>query len=203
MKTVKIIFVALLVLSVTALQAQRIKILEGDLGFLKGQTAVLVEYDYSDMAVGKFDKEADYIAKKTEEYNKKEAGKGDSWSQAWVNDRETRFEPKFEELLNKSVNDKGLTMNKTVTGAKYKMILKTTFTEPGFNVYVTRKNAEINVQAIFINIENGDKVAVIESLNNPGATFGGYDFDTGLRIAEAYAKCGKELGAFIVKKGLK
>jgi len=27
-------------------------------------------------------------------------------------------------------------------------------------------------------------------------------FDTGIRIAEAYAKCGKELAAFLVKKVL-
>jgi len=40
-------------------------------------------------------------------------------------------------------------------------------------------------------------------LYNPGTTFTGYDYDTGLRIAEAYAKCGKSLGAFLSKKAFK
>jgi len=33
-----------------------------------------------------------------------------------------------------------------------------------------------------------------------GQTFGGYDFDTGVRLQESYAKAGKELGKFLRKK---
>lgn len=47
--------------------AQKIKIQEGSLKDLKGQTKMNVVYDYSDMQVGKFAKEEDYIAKKASE----------------------------------------------------------------------------------------------------------------------------------------
>ncbi len=100
MKILKTVLAALIVLGVTAVQAQKIKVTKGDLGFLKGQTEVLVEYDYSNMAVGKFDKEEDYLAKKVAEYNEKNPGTGDEWAEKWEADREGRFHPMFEELLN-------------------------------------------------------------------------------------------------------
>ena len=40
-------------------------------------------------------------------------------------------------------------------------------------------------------------------LNAPGTTFMGYDFDTGLRISEAYAKAGKEIAGYLAKKAYK
>jgi len=204
MKQLKLLVAAFLVLGATNIQAQKIKVLEGDITFLKGETNVMVEYDYSQMSVGKFDKEADYVAKKVEEYNKKEAGKGDAWAQSWVNDRETRFQPKFETLLNEYTSKANCKFDPTNTSAKYTMILKTTSTEPGYNIGISRKDAMINVEVIFVETANKEnKLAVVEMLYNPGTTFTGYDYDTGLRIAEAYAKCGKSLGAFLSKKAFK
>jgi len=84
------------------------------------------------------------------------------------------------------------------------MILKTTRTEPGFNIYISRKNAQIDVVATFIETGHPDRVlAVIDGKKFPGRTFGGYDYDTGGRIEEAYAKCGKDLGKFVAEKGFK
>ena len=83
----KKLFVLVLVLAMVPgamLNAQKIKMKSGSLDFLKGQTSLLVKYDYSNMAVGKFTDEAEYIAKKKAEYNEKEAGKGDKWAEAWV-----------------------------------------------------------------------------------------------------------------------
>ncbi len=68
-----------------------------------------VEYDYSEFGVGKFVTEQEYLDKKSAEYNAKEAGKGDAWKKAWVEDRKYRYEPKFEELFNKGMEDKGIT----------------------------------------------------------------------------------------------
>lgn len=195
---------AIVFLSVSS-EAQKIKIESGDFDFLKGEEIVKLEYDYSDMAVGKFDREEDYVNKKVDEYNKKYpgTGRGEQWKEAWIGDRKSRFEPKFEELLNNYLRPKGLSISPEHTDATYTMILKTTFTEPGFNVYVTKKPAMIDVEAIFVETANPDRVlGVISSIKNPGRTFGDADFDTGIRIAEAYAKCGKELAAFLVKKVL-
>lgn len=203
MKILKTIVAALLVLSVTAIQAQKIKVTNGDLSFLKGQSEVLLEYDYSEMAVGKFDKEEDYVAKKVAEYNEAEAGRGDTWKDNWETDREGRYHPKFEELLNNYTAKANCNFDQTNIKAKYTLILKTTFTEPGFNIGIMKKDAMINVEVKFVETANNENVlAVITMTNIPGRGMGN-DYDAGYRIQESYAKCGKALGAYLVKKAFK
>lgn len=204
MKIFKTVIAALIVLSVTAVQAQKITIKKGDLGFLKGQTEVLTDYDYSSMAVGKFDKEEDYVAKKVSEYNGKNPGTGDEWAEKWVADREGRFHPMFEELLNEYTSNANCSFNQSNINAKYTLILKTTFTEPGWNIGISRRDAEINVEVIFVETANPDnELAVIEMTRIPGRGALGNDYDTGYRISEGYAKGGKSLGAFLMKKAFK
>jgi hypothetical protein len=183
-----------LLLGSIATSAQKLKLKDGDLSVLKDQTSINFEFTYDNMAVGKFDTEKEYIDKKTEEYNKKEPGRGDNWAKNWVGDRKQQFEPKFIELFTKASE---LSESKT---AKYTLIFKTTFTEPGFNIGVMRKNAKLNGEALIV--ETADKSKVIATItveNALGRTFGGYDFDTGGRIAEAYADAGKALGKFVKK----
>jgi hypothetical protein len=176
--------------------AQKIKILDGNLKDLKGQTKMNVVYDYSNMGVGSYAKEEDYIAKKVKEYNAKEPGRGDDWAKKWEGDRKNRFEPSFVELFNK----KSSIIIGDFADAKYTMKVRTTFTEPGFNVYVTRKNASINIEVTIYETGNPEKpICKIQGLKFPGRTFGGYDYDTGTRISEAYAKAGKDLAGFIAK----
>ncbi|PLX10571.1 MAG: hypothetical protein C0597_16510 [Marinilabiliales bacterium] len=204
MKILKTVLVALIVTAAITVQAQKIKVTKGDLGFLKGQTELLLEYDYSNMAVGKFDNEQDYIAKKVAEYNEKEAGKGDEWAENWVADREGRFHPKFEELANRYTGKVSCNLDQTNVNAKYTAIIKVTFTEPGFNVGVVRKDAMINLEISFVETANPDDVLAIMTMTNvPGRDAMGNDYDTGYRISEAYAKGGKEFGAYLVKKAFK
>src|SRR5690606_27551475 len=120
--------------------AQKLKLQEGDLSLLSAVKKMNVIYDYSSMAVGKFDREADYIAKKKGEYNKKESGKGDAWEQNWIEDRATRYQPQFEELFNKH----GKIELGNYPQETYTMIVKTSFVEPGYNIAISRKNAEID-----------------------------------------------------------
>lgn len=198
MKKKTILIACISMLFSAPLFAQKIKLNSGNLDFLKGVEVLNVEYDYDNMGVGKYDKEADYVADKVSDYNAKEPGRGDSWKQSWVADREERFEPKFEELINKFLEKN----NVSVGGhpdANYTLVLKTTFTEPGFNVGVARKNASINCEAVFISTDNGEELATITIMNSPGRGGMGYDFDSGFRIQEAYAKAGKELGRFLSK----
>ena len=174
--------------------AQKIKLREGSISVLSGQPSVNVEFIYDGMSVGSFSDEADYIKKKTEDYNKKEPGTGDRFAKAWVGDRKTRLEPKFRELFEE--HSKMLVKPKS----KYTLIFKTTSTEPGYNIYISRKNAEIDAEVTLVETENrGTVIATIMVYNAPGRTFGGYDYDTGSRLAEAYAAAGKRLGMFIEK----
>lgn len=181
--------------------AQKIKLVSGKLGFLTSEKSVAIEYDYSTMGVGKFKNEQDYIDKKRDEYNKKESGRGDQWAQAWKNDRATRFQPKFEELLNDHTKGLGPTFGMGAKGTPVLMKVKSTFTEPGYNVGVSSRPAMLNLEVTFV--KGGADVAKITLVGAPGTTFGGYDFDTGVRISEAYAKAGKELGKFITKTAKK
>jgi len=172
--------------------AQKFKVTEGDIDVLKSETSINIEFTYNDMSVGKFEHEADYVAKKTAEYNTKEPGRGDTWAKDWVGARKTIFQPKFIDLFEKSTE---MTIKPT---AKYTLIFHTTSTEPGYNVYVSRKNAEIDAEATIVETTNRSKIiAIINVKNAPGRTFFGSDYDTSDRIAECYAVSGKKLGKFI------
>jgi hypothetical protein len=189
---------ALLILLVgltSAAYAQKIKLVEGDLSVLKDQKGVKTIFSYDDMSVGKVPKEADYVSKKKEEYNAKEAGTGDKWEKAWVDDRKERFEPQFRELFSKYAE-----MSTVAEDAPYTLIFKTTKTEPGWNIGITRAPAYIDAEAWIVKSDTPDKaIARITVTKAPGRDAFGYDFETGARLAESYAKAGKELGAFIKK----
>jgi hypothetical protein len=191
----KVLFILLFGLSVMA-YGQKIKLVEGDLSVLKGQSAVKTEFAYDNMSVGKFPKEADYVAQKKKDYNAKEAGTGDKWEQAWVNDRKERFEPQFRELFSKHSG-----ISTVGEDSPYTLIFKTVKTEPGWNIGITRASAFIDAEAWIVDTKNPDKVLAKMTITKaPGRDAMGYDFDSGSRIQEAYAKSGKELGAFIKNK---
>jgi hypothetical protein len=195
----KILFLTALQIIFTgfAVMGQKIVLDDGSLDFLKGQQKLLVKYDYSNLSVGKYDKEADYINDKVAEYNKDEAGKGDKWKESWLSDRPSRFEPKFEELFNTTGDSKiGCSQD---SDAKYEMLVHTTFVEPGFNIGITRKNAYINTEIVFKEAATGKEVATILVSNCPGRDAMGFDFDTGYRIEEAYAMLGKSLARYLLK----
>lgn len=79
----KIIFLLVgLALLTGAKESSAQKLKSGDLKVLKGQTILNLQYDYSNMSVGKFDKESDYVADRTADMNKKKPGTGDQWAQA-------------------------------------------------------------------------------------------------------------------------
>ena len=169
--------------------AQKVKTTSGSDDILKPESSINIEFNYDNITVGKYKNEQDYITAKTEEYNKKEPGKGDTWAASWKRDREARYEPKFIELFKLS---SGMSI---ITDAKYTMIVKTISIEPGWNIGISRKNAEIDLEVWIVETANkSNKLATFTISNVPGGTAFGYDFDTGLRISEAYAKAGKSLG---------
>ena len=174
------------------------KILNGDPSVLNGKV-ISVEFIYDGMAVGKFKKEEDYIAKKRGEYNEKEAGRGDKWAEKWKSDRKTRYEPSFIEKFNELGSKTKTKVQKEAGGADYKLVITTTFTEPGYNVVVAREPARINTICDFQDM-TGKSVVKVAVDKVPGQTFGGYDYDTGVRLSESYEKLGKDLYKTISKK---
>jgi hypothetical protein len=204
MKNLSLLFFVLLLAGINNVSAQKIKLESGKIDFFKGVSELKVEYNYNDVSVGKFAKEADYIVQKKADYNLREPGSGERWETAWFADRSERYAPRFEEEMNLQFIKRGVSCKVGQDlQATYTVIFKTTFIEPGFNVGVARKNAYINGEAIFVESANHDKILAKVSIeNSPGRDAFGADYDTGLRIQEAYAKAGKELVYFIWKNYL-
>jgi hypothetical protein len=188
------LLIGLLTIS-SATSAQRLKIIEGGLSPLKGEKSIMTSFTYDNMVVGKEYTEEEYIKRKKDDYDKKEPGRGEKWEKAWVADRTERFEPKFKELFEKHSN------LAVAENAKYTLIFHTTRTEPGWNVGVMRAPARIDGDVMIVETANPAKIIARVTIENaPGRDAMGYDFDTGLRLEEAYAKSGKEIGKLIVKQ---
>lgn len=157
----KILFICLLIS--TSAFSQTVKLTSGSLTSLKNEKTVNVEFKYDNMIVGKDLTEADYVKRKKEEYNEKEAGRGDKWEQLWIDDRTKRFEPQFIELFQK-YSERAVNAE-----AKYTIIFHTTRTEPGFNVGVARKPARIDALATIVESANHNNViAELTVTNAPG-----------------------------------
>jgi hypothetical protein len=190
------ILLAVLLVSAIATQAQKIKLIEGDLSALSGQTTIQTEFTYDNMKVGKDLTEEAYITEKKAKFDEKEKGRGDKWEKAWKDDRKDRFEPQFRELFAKHSG-----ISTSGENAKYTLIFNTTRTEPGWNVGVMRASAFIDGEALIVESANrGNVIARISVLKAPGRDAMGFDYETGARLQEAYAKSGKELGGFIKSK---
>lgn len=191
-----ILAAGMLLLTLSA-AAQKIRLRDGSYDPLKGQTAFNVRYDYSGMTVTTKDvAEEKFINEKTSELNAKEAGRGTTWAKSWVSDRERRFEPQFREEFEKQSN-----FRLGAGSAKYTIVFHTTHTETGFNIGITRRNAYIDARVEIVETANPSNIVAAFTIDNaPGTMPFGMDFDTGGRLAEAYAKAGKEFGQHLRKK---
>jgi len=179
--------------------AQKTDLKSGSLEFLKGQSEIRVEYTYDNMMVGKY-KEADYLDKKVKEYNSQEAGKGDQWREDWVSDRAGKFQPRFQEAFNNLCGFAAVNFKiNPDAGGDYRMVVHTSFTEPGFNIYMTSKNASINAEVFFYD-KSGAELAKVLIVNSPGGGIFELDYVTGIRIQEAYANAGRSLAALVLEE---
>lgn len=177
--------------------SQSVVLTSGSIDFVKEAPVLQFTFSYNEMLVGKLT-ESEYVNKKITDYNEKEAGKGDEWGKVWVNDRKERFEPKFLELFDKYMGEKGITSG--TEGAIYVIEINTDFTEPGWNVGVMRQNASVDLSCKVKRIDTGEQVASIKIRNASANNFWGTDFTAGYRVQETYAKAGRELAKFFIKK---
>lgn len=180
--------------------AQKVKVTEGDFENLKGISAYNLEFDYSGVMIPKYNSEEEFLADKMAKRDEKEAGTGEKFKESWFADREERYEPKFIESFNKRFGDEEIKVGKDI-GADYTMKIHTTLMWAGYNVGVVRKNSKIEATVSVFKTSDPSKViwsADYTKVEGGGAM--GYDFDSGYRISEAYAKLAKEVAANIKKK---
>ncbi|MEP7165062.1 MAG: hypothetical protein ABI741_10215 [Ferruginibacter sp.] len=191
------IIIALSITSFTS-KAQDVNLTKGNLLFLKDEKTINIEFTYEKMSVGDFGKEADYIKKKKEEMNTKEAGTGDTWAIKWEEDKAMRYEPKF---ITAFTNLSGMTVAKD---AKYTLIFNTKALEPGYSIGVSKRNAGIDGTATIVETADRTKKLAVLLVERPNENmFRGAAFDAGSRIADAYNLSGQKIGKFIKKNKTK
>ena len=195
MKTLK--FYTTLTLSVlftTIAFAQEVDMTKGNLSILKGETSINFEFTYEKMAVGDFNKEADYIKKRIEEENAKDPPNGDNWAAQWEAQKKNYFGDKF--MLGFTKQNK-LTFSKD---AKYTLIFNTKALEPGYQVGVSKRNAGVDGTVTLVETAKRDKkLAVLFVERAPETKWRGAAFDAKSRIGDAYFMDGQKVGKFIEK----
>lgn len=195
MKTIKICWMLSCMLLVSLMGfAQEVDMTKGDLSILKGETSVNFEFTYEKMAVGDFNKEADYIKKRIEEENKKDPPNGDNWAAQWEEQKKNYFGDKFMLGFFKSYE------MKYDKSAKYTLIFNTKALEPGYQVGISKRNA--GVDGTLTLIETGKpekKLAVIYVERKPETKWRGAAFDAKSRMGDAYYVDGLAVGKFFNK----
>lgn len=183
--------------------AQKLKVKDGDIKNLKEITIYNLEFDYTNVQIPKFDSEEDFLADKMKKREDKEAGGGEKFKKSWFGDREERYRPKFTESFNKRFDDSQVSVGIN-PDAKYTMMVHSTRIYAGYNVGVVRRNAEIDATISVYETANPENVLFKGDYTRAqGNGAMGYDFDTGFRISECYAKLSKTFAGYIKKKALK
>ncbi len=189
-----------LLLCTTVMFSQKVKVTQGDFKNLKGIAAYNLEFDYSNLSIPKYKSEEEFLADKMAKRDEKDPEAGEKFKESWFADRENRYEPKFIESFNKRFDDGEIKVGNDI-GAEYTMKIHTTMMYAGYNVGVVRQNSKI--EATVSVYKTGDPSNVIFSADYTkveGSGAMGYDFDSGYRISEAYAKLAKEVAYNIKKK---
>ena len=193
----KIIFSSLAILMTFTMVAQKGKVVQGKWKSLDGIEQFDLKFDYSNVEIPEFDKEEDYINQKMKEKDEDEPGQGVIWKKRYLADRENHFEPKFIESFNKRGDQK---VSKSSENSTH--ILKVTITKSynGWNVGVMRKAARIDATISIYKKEENTPIFMVNYENVRGADAMGFDFESHLRVAEAYAKLAKSFMSDFKKK---
>lgn len=106
------------------------------LSFLKDQKDLNIEFSYDSMTVTTslssvgYDFETllepEFVAQKTDKFNKQEMGYGDKWAKDWYDARALYFEPKFEKEFGNRLKSLGINATAKNPQAKYTIIIKAT-----------------------------------------------------------------------------
>lgn len=195
MKAFIVVAGLVLALSLQA-EAQKMKLISGSLGPLKGQTSYGIEFTYDSMLIGTGVRERTYLRQKKDEWELKEPGRGSDFVEQWFRDRKRLYEPafiqKFERYSSLRLDD---------PAAKYTLIVKTKNTEGGWNAGVVGHPGEITGEMWVV--ESADKTNILAKISFfefTGKNSTGGDFEMTQRIKSAYEITGRWLGDFLRRK---
>ena len=201
MKTKKLL--AILFLCVTlAVTAQDFQEERGNLSFLKDQKVVNVEFKYDNLRLMKDNvTEKEYVDERREFLNNRNKGEGDNWLKKWEGAREAFWEPKFLDLMRRTVTEsKGIVFQKDAPQAPYTLIVDAQWIYPGWDAYVMKQKAKVTTVLSFVETNNKENVLYqIRSIEAPGDQIG-HNYSNELRIGEGFEKTAKSFGKLIVKR---
>lgn len=218
MKTIKLLTTAVLIAATSVAFAQKTKISKGTFSELKGQKEVNVVFDYSELqCVGggpafkkKAKPEAEWVAEVVAKKNEKEAGTGDDWAKRWEAAKKGAFEPNFETKL--ALEWKGATVKRGLDNAKYTLVIKILYTDPGFSIGVSSADAWVNAEIHVVEKVGADPTSSLTMTGIKGASatksipgmpvdVGGMTFEK--RLGESYEKMAKSFYRKVLKKAFK
>ena len=186
--------------SAVVVYSQKMKVSDGSFKNLKGITSYNLEFDYSDVQIPKYDSEEEFLEDKMAKREKKEAGTGEKFKKSWFDDRANRYHPKYVESFNKRFDDGKVKVGVDVEDAKYIMKIHTTKLYAGYNVGIVRHNSEIDATVTIYEAANPSNILLSGKYRDvQGGGAMGYDFDSGYRISECYAKLAKNVAKSIKK----
>ena len=201
MKTKKLL--AILFLCVTlAVTAQDFQEEKGNLSFLKDQKVVNVEFKYDNLRLMKDNvTEKEYVDERREFLNNRNKGEGDNWLKKWEGAREAFWEPKFLDLMRRTVTEsKGIVFQKDAPQAPYTLIVDAQWIYPGWDAYVMKQKAKVTTVLSFVETNNKENVLYqIRSIEAPGDQIG-HNYSNELRIGEGFEKTAKSFGKLIIKR---
>lgn len=188
------------------ISAQDMDVVKGDFGFLTGQKEINVVFDYSKLTLNKEKKtEAEYIAERAEDLNKKSKGNGEVWKKKWEGAKEGIWQPKFIELANTIMTKekRDFTFQEGLKSAKYTLIVEVVWIFPGWDIGMMKSPAKVSINLKFVETTNRSNVALeIKCEEAPGNQYGS-QFSNESRIGEGFAKTGKSMSQFLNKKAFK
>lgn len=181
-----------------AVFGQKLKLVSGDLNFLRDVKDVNVKFDFSDATFYKEKmSERAYVEKREKEISADKGGdEASKWKADWERTKSVQIPDKFLASFNKYSTMKAA----QGSNSKYTLNVKTTWIYPGWFAGVMNQPSKVSTLLQFVETANPSNVlAEIDSQNAPGDNFVGLPNNND-RIAEGYAKTSKELVQFIAKK---
>ena len=97
----RIIVICVLIACSFNIQAQKARVVNGDLTRVKLEKNIRFSFSYDNMKVGE-EAEAHYTERKLSENNADKPGKGDKWLKNWIGDRAEVYEPAFIKYFKKT-----------------------------------------------------------------------------------------------------
>jgi len=185
--------------------SQDMTVINGNFDFLKDQTEINTEFDYSNFTMMKENKpEAQYVEEHKADLDQKAKGNGNLWQKKWVAAKEQIWTPKFLEIANIVLSKAGKNLNfQEGLTTPYTLIVQTVWLYPGWDAGIMKQPAKVTTNLKFVETANKSNVLLeITSEEAPGDQWGS-NFSNEMRIGEGYAKTAKSLSKLILKKASK